>query len=106
MTLKYLQFKNFNKEHQNNRYFLTLEDKTYVLKLEWNKYCKCAFLSVYDDNNNSIISNRALISNLYIRHNDLPYVFFFFQENGATYEPTLDNISSEFALCYDDGVKE
>lgn len=106
MTLKYLQFKNFNKRHQNNRYFLTLSENTYMFKVEWNKYCQCAFLSIYDDNNNPIISGRALTNRLYIRHNELPHNFFFFQQNGKTYEPTINNIESEFILSYDDEVDE
>ena len=105
MTLKYFQFKNFNNNHQNCMYFITLGENTFILNVKWNKYCDCATLSMYDYNNNPIIKGRALVNKLYIRNNKLPYIFFFSQKDGKTYEPTLNNIAEEFLLFYDDEVE-
>ena len=44
----------------------------------------------------------ALFNNLKIRNNKLPYVLYFVHLTGETYEPTIDNIASEFAIAYDD----
>lgn len=100
--MKYIQFTNFNEKNQNNRYYITLGEDTYILNLKWSKYCDCAFLSINDYNNNPIISGRALTNGTFIRNNLLPYTFAFLQLNGETYEPTIDNISTEFALVYKD----
>lgn len=83
--------------------FLTLNEQIYILNVTWSNYCQCAFLDIYDDRNNPIIMGRALVNNLKIRNNKLPYEMYFVHLTGETYEPTLDNISKEFALVYDDG---
>lgn len=99
--VKQIQFKNFNPQHKNNRYFVVFEENTYVFVVKWNDYCDCAFLSIYDYNNEPIISSRALTNNCIIRHNKLPHVFYFLQKNGETYEPTIKNIADEFVLAYE-----
>ena len=38
--------------------------------------------------------------------NNLPYTFYFRHINGETYEPTLENIASEFVLLYNDEAVE
>ena len=101
--MKYLTFSNFNSETHYNRYFVTMGEETYIFVVRWSEYCDCAFLSIYDYNNNPIISGRALVNNLIIRNNKLPYIFFFLQKNNETYEPTIDYIASEFVLAYEDG---
>lgn len=101
--MKYITFQNFNSETHYNRYFVTFNENTFIFVVRWNDYCNCAFLSIYDYNNNPIIIGRALINNLIIRNNKLPYVFYFVQKNGETYEPTIDNLANEFVLAYEDG---
>ena len=101
--MKQIQFKNFNEKNKNNRYYVNLKDNTYIFNVRWNEYAECAFLSISDYNNNSIIKGKALVNRLKIRNRLLPYVFVFLQVNGETYEPTLDIIAKEFMLCYEDG---
>ena len=104
MAYKLIQFSNFN---ENNPYvfsFVELKDNTYIFTVRWSNYCNCAFLSISDYNDNPIISDRALVNGLQIKNKKLPYIFVFIQINGESYEPTIDNISNEFALSYDDEV--
>ena len=104
MTTKYLELKNLNSQNKNIRYFVTFDnvEDTFIFYVYWDKDCDCAFLSIYDYNNNPIITGRALVNRLIIRNNKLPYEFYFLQINNETYEPTIDNIASEFVLAYDD----
>lgn len=102
MAIKYVQLENFDLAHKNFRYFATFDDDTYIFVVKWSDYCECAFLSIYDYNNNPIITGRALVNNLVIRNNKLPHTFFFVNKNGETYEPTLKNIAEEFVLAYED----
>lgn len=95
-------FNNFDNINSYVNYFIELKDKTYIFTVRWSNYCNCAFLSISDYTNNEIISSKALVNGLVIRNNKLPYKFVFTQINGETYEPTLDNISKEFALVYND----
>ena len=99
---KQINFNNFNEKKSYVRYFIVLKEKTYIFTLRWNDYCDCGFISIANYENNPIISNRALTNGLQIRNNKLPYVLYFRQINGETYEPTIDNISTEFVLLYND----
>lgn len=100
MRVNVLQFKNFNKKSPYISTFIDIKDNTYIFTLRWSDYCDCAFLSIMDYDNNPIITGKALVNNLRIRHNKLPYIFVFTHLYGKTYEPTIDNIASEFALTY------
>lgn len=93
-------FDNFNRDNQYINYFIQIGDNQYIFTVRWSKYCKCAFLDIKDINGSPIITGRALVNNLKIRNNKLPYVMYFVHLNNETYEPTLDNISKEFALVY------
>lgn len=104
--MKYLTFKNFNKKYCNNRYFVTFGEDIFLFVVKWSKYSKSAFLSIYDYNNKPIIRGRALSNGMIIRNNKLPYVFYFFHKEGKTYEPTLNNLSDEFILVYEDNFNE
>lgn len=95
-------FNDFNNKNPYINYFVEIKDETYILAVRWSTYCNCAFLSISDYNNNPIISGLALTNNLIIRNDKLPYRFIFNNIYGETYEPTLDNIATEFALVYDD----
>lgn len=103
MVAQYIKFKNFNKKHQNKTYFFTIKENTFILKVFWSEDCDCAFLSIYDYNDNPIFEGKALVNNLVIRNYNLPYIFYFINENGETYEPTINNIEKEFMLAYEDG---
>lgn len=103
MTIQGIFLEGFNKNNQNVRYFVTLKEQPFVFSLKWSNYCQTAFLSIKDDEDNDIISGRALTNNLKIRNNKLPFTLCFVQIDGKTYEPTLNNISSDFVLAYDDG---
>lgn len=97
-----ITLKGFNKNNPYVRYFITFNENTYILTLRWNLYADCAFITIADYENNPIISDRALVNGLNIRNHRLPFIFYFRHINGETYEPTLDNIASEFALIYND----
>ena len=98
-----IQFQKLNEQNLYQQYFFTIADVTYIFTVRWSEYCKCAFLSIADYENNPIVTGIALVNGLKIRHNDLPYDFYFVQINNETYEPTIDNIATEFALIYEDG---
>jgi hypothetical protein len=93
-------FNGFNEDNPYVRYFIDLKKETYIFNIRWNKYCKCAFLTIKDFNNNDIINGKALVNGLIIRNNKLPYNFLFNHINEKTYEPTLKNIEKEFVLTY------
>lgn len=90
----------FNRYNLKTQYFIQLKDTQYVFKCTWNDYADCGFLNIEDINSNKIISGIALVNGLTIRHNDIPYVLYFRHINDKTYEPTIDNISKEFAFFY------
>ena len=98
-----ISFNNFNSDNLYTQYFTDIGEDTYIFTVRWSDYCNCAFLSINDYENNPIISGLALVNGLRIRNNNLPYVFYFVQINGETYEPTIDNIADEFVLVYEDG---
>lgn len=100
MAIKQLFLKGLGIDILNTKYFIELKDKTYIFIVQWNTYCNCAFLSIMDYDNNNIVSGKALTNGLIIRNKNLPYTFAFTQINDETYEPTLENISTEFALVY------
>lgn len=100
--MKYIQLKNFNQENQNNTYYVTIADNTYIFRTRWSEYCDCGFLSISDYNNNTIVSGKALVNNLVIRNHNLPYTLFFIHLDDESYEPTLDTIADEFAIAYED----
>lgn len=102
MTIKQLSLKGLNNEKLNIKYFIELKDETYIFTVRWSNYCNCAFLSISDYNDNPIISSIALVNNLKIRNRKLPYEMYFLHLFGETYEPTLENISKEFALVYEE----
>lgn len=99
--MAYIQLKNFNRNNQKNTYFVVLNDKTYIFLVRWSEYCKCGFISIKDDNNNDIVTGKALVNGLVIRNHKLPYVLYFLQKNGKDYEPNLDIIADEFVLYFD-----
>lgn len=98
-----INFNGFNTDNLYKQYFTNIGEDTYIFTVRWSEYCNCAFLSIADYENNPIISGVALVNGLRIRNNNLPYVFYFVQINGETYEPTIDNIADEFVLVYEDG---
>lgn len=100
-TLDTIQFTGFNSQNKNVQYFIELKNDTYIFKLKWSDYCNCAFLSIYDYNENPIVLGIALTNNMIIRNYNLPYLFVFTHLKEETYEPTIDNISKEFALVYE-----
>lgn len=101
--LNTIQFKSFDKKHKHINFFVEIKEDTYVFTIRWSEYCGCAFLSIKDYENNTIIDGVALVNNLKIRSNKLPYEVYFVQINGETYEPTIDNFAEEFIFVYDDG---
>ena len=101
-----ITFNGFDEQNSYSRYFIILKEDTYIFTLRWSPYCDCGFISIADYNNNPIISGRALVNGLNIRNNNLPYTFYFRHINGETYEPTLENIASEFVLLYNDEATE
>ena len=90
----------FNRYNLKNQYFIQLKDTQYVFKCSWNAYGDCGFLDIEDINRNKIISGIALVNGLTIRHNKIPYILYFRHINNETYEPTIENISKEFAFFY------
>ncbi len=98
-----ISLKNFNRENQYNQYFIELAEDTYIFVVRWNPYDNCAYLTITDYEDEPIIMGRALVNNLVIRSNKLPYIFMFIQINGENYEPTIDNIEKEFVFIYEDG---
>jgi hypothetical protein len=103
MSILSLNLTGFNNENKYVKYFIELGENTFIFTVRWSNYCNCAFLSITDDDDNDIVSGVALVNGLKIRHNKLPYVLFFTQINGETYEPTIDNIADEFVIIYDNG---
>ena len=98
-----LTLQDLNKENPFVGYFVTLKEQQFTFHVRWSDYCQCAFLDIDDVNGSPIIMGRALVNNLKIRNNKLPYILYFRHINNKTYEPRLDNLSEEFAIFYDDG---
>ena len=81
---------------------INIGENNYIFTFQWSFYCECAFVSIKDYDDNFIVSGRALVNGLTIRNHNFPYILYFQQKNGETYEPTLDNIANDFMLFYDD----
>ena len=105
MTYQTIKFNGFNYDNPYVSYFVTLHDNTYNFIVRWNEYCKCAFLTINDNDGNPIITDKALVTNLKIRNKNLPYLLAFLHKNSETYEPTIDNLASEYFLIYDDELE-
>ena len=101
MTIYSISLKEFDINNQNVGYFVKLNDKNFTFNCRWNSYAECGFLTIEDEYGNKIITGRALVNGLRIRHKDIPYVLYFKHNNDETYEPTLDNISKEFSFVYE-----
>lgn len=106
MTYCNIQFKNFNRQNSYNQYFVDLSDKNFVFTLRWNNYCQCAYLSISDFDDNLIIGDTALTNGTVIRSQEIPYALIFLPFNDKKYEPNIDNLTSEFALFYEDYSEE
>lgn len=102
MTVVSLKFAGFNRKKSYNQYFIDLKDETFIFILRWSRYCNSAFVSITDYYDNPIISSKALVNNLKIRNNKIPYTLYFVQQDGKKYEPMLNNIADNFVLMYDD----
>ena len=100
MVTQAFYLNDFNRYNLKNQYFIQLKDTQYVFKCSWNTYGDCGFLDIEDINRNKIISGIALVNGLTIRHNKIPYILYFRHINNETYEPTIENISKEFAFFY------
>ena len=97
-----LYFNNFNNKNNYNKYFINLKEDTFIFTIRWNFYNNTAYLSISDFEDKPIITGKALVNGLKIRHNKLPYVLYFMQQDGKSYEPTLKNLSKNFVLIYND----
>ena len=60
------------------------------------------FLRITDLNDNTIFTS-ALVNNLRIRHKYIPYVLYFVNIYEKSYEPTRNNLNTDFAFVYEDG---
>lgn len=101
MTLQQIPI-NLNRKKPYIRSFITWGEDTYIFTFQWSFYCKSASLSIADYDNNPIITGRALTNGLIIRNHNLPNTLYFAHKNNKTFEPTLNTISSEFILYFDD----
>ena len=106
VSYKQIKFKGIDINNLNADYFIVLNNSDYIFNVSWNQYCNTAFLNILDGNNNPIIRGRALTNGLFIRNSKLPYNLSFVNLNDETYEPTLENLSKEFALVYLDYGEE
>jgi hypothetical protein len=102
MAYYILRFSEFDKKNSYNKYFITLNGDTYIFTVRWNSYAKTAYLTITDFEDTPILSGRALVNGLKIRNHKLPYVLYFMQKNAKTYEPTLNTLSTDFILIYND----
>ena len=90
----------FKTPYINN--MISIGENNYIFTFQWSFYCNCAFMSIKDYEDNAIVTGKALVNGLKIRNHNLPYILYFRQRNNDTYEPTLDNISKDFMLFFDD----
>ena len=75
---------------RNNDYvsFLTnLADDKFTFIIRWNEYCECFFMDIQDLDGNYLLSGRALVNGLIVRHQNLPYNMVFLNLQGKNYEP-------------------
>ena len=102
MSIVYYSLDNFNDQNPYNQYFIDLKDNTYIFTVRYDDYDEISYLNISDYQDKPIVTGKALVNNLVIRNNKLPYVLCFVHLTGETYEPTIDNIASEFAIAYND----
>ena len=100
MTQYYINF-NLDRENTFVKFLVDLAKNKFTFTLRWNDYCDCFFMDIQNLDGDYILSGRAVVNNLVIRHPDLPFLLYFSHLQGETYEPTIDNIS-EFGLFYED----
>ena len=97
--LQYIPF-NLSRNNDYIRSLVDLGDDKFTFIIRWNEYCDCFFMDIQDLDGNYLLSGRALVNGLIVRHHDLPFGMVFLQLQGKTYEPTIDNIN-EFGLVYE-----
>lgn len=100
MTQRSLQF-NLDRNNTFVSFLTDIGENKFTFTLRWNDYCDCFFMDIQDIDANYLISGLAVVNNLIIRHQDLPYVMIFAHLQEESYEPTIDNIT-EFGLLYED----
>ena len=96
------KFVGLNRDNPKYIYPVNLNNKNYTFKVFWDVLCDCAFIIIYDGNNELVLGATALVNNLRIKVDQriLPGYFEFKQINGENYEPELNNIAEEFYLRY------
>lgn len=100
--MKELHFEDLDKNHLSGRYFVTLKDQVFTFLVDWDKEYEKGYLSILDENGTDIVNGLALVNGLFIRKREIPYNLFFTNVLRDTYEPTLDTISTDFAMYYED----
>lgn len=95
----YIQF-NLSRNDDYVSYFINVIDKKFSFIVRWNEYCECFFLDIRDLDGNYLLSGRALVNGLIVRHKDLPCNMVFLNLQGENCEPTIDNIK-DFGLVYE-----
>lgn len=95
-------FDGLTKQNSHIQYITDLGEDRFTFDVRWNTYNECAFLTILDGDGEEIIAGVALRNNLVIRKRELPYMLLFANVNDDTYEPTLDTISTDFAMYYED----
>lgn len=96
------KFEGLNKNSTCNIYPIILNDDIFNVKVEWDFFCDCAFITLFDKNMQLVKGATALVNNLFIKIDQriLPGSLKFIHKDGKTYEPELNNIAEEFYLIH------
>lgn len=102
MTVYKAYLDNFNNDNPRVRKLANIGNKNYVLECFWSNYSNCAYMTIKDDSEESIVNNIALVNGLVIRSKDIPYPIYFKHKDNQTYEPSLEDIATDFIITFDD----
>lgn len=96
------KFVGLNRDNPKYIYPVSINNKNFTFMVFWDVLCECAFILIYDANNEVVLGATALVNNLKITIDQriIPGYFEFKHIDGEKYEPEINNIAEEFYLRY------
>lgn len=101
MTIKYVDCPDL-KENRNVSFYVNINEETYKFYFQWNDFCNCCFLSIFDSDGNEISTGNALVNKTRILSDKrkIPNLTLF-HKNMLSLEPIRETMS-DYRIFYAD----
>lgn len=89
-------------ENKSVDFYATINGKMFRFAFNWNEYCGCCFLDIYDSKGVSVSTGNALCCNTVIRTDKriLPHLYIR-HKDGLNLEPEISTIK-DYRIYYED----